>query len=272
MPEHLTPSAQHIIEQYLRLPFPHPSPDLSELRRAGGRNISCPYFNNRRARVRGALRVTIGKGTPKDIVEEAMIFALKEKVDLKHLTDTELKQFLVDHHLGADCSGLVYHILDAELREKKNKSLASALHFPHATTVIRKILTRLRPAENTSVATLAHEHNSFSVPFQTIQSGDLIILQGFGPTHDRDHVLFVHTVEPGANSQELGMIGYTHALAWVSDGIHTHGVRQGVIEILDLKKSLTDQYWTEQEKTGQDNETWRHAAEAQTLTIRRLKF
>ena len=39
------------------------------------------------------------------------------KIDLKKIGDENLKKFLVDHKLGIECSGLVYHILNALLHE-----------------------------------------------------------------------------------------------------------------------------------------------------------
>ena len=38
------------------------------------------YFNNSRHKVRGGFRATVGKGLPEEIVEEAIIESLKQKL------------------------------------------------------------------------------------------------------------------------------------------------------------------------------------------------
>lgn len=252
-----------VIENYLHLPFPD-------------HDIACPYFVNRRMQVRGALRAMIGKGSPIEITEEATIVALKEKVNLKNLGNETLKKFLVDHHIGVDCSALVYYVLEAESRARNKGSLAKHIKFTYAKSWLRKFITTFRPVENFDVATLAHDSNSHEVNLSEIQPGDLVVMQNTGLNKDRDHVLLVHRVE--ANNQPLpyegrareGSIHYTHALQWSTDGKYNHGVRQGSIEITDISKPLIDQRWIEQAKTGFDNETWKRAHDAEKLLIKRL--
>ena len=271
----LSPSTQAVIENYLHLPFPE-------------RDISCPEFVNRRQRVRGSLRALVGKGSPDDIVEETAIIALKEKIDLKSLDNEKLKQFLVDHHIGLDCSALVYYDLDAESQEKKIGPLKKQLKFPYAKTWLRKLITLLRPVENADVQTFAHEKNSVEVRLNDVQAGDMIIMLGTGPTHDRDHVLLIHEVRPplappskgGDNNlaspyEGEGRVGstihYTHSLRWSTDGKYNHGVRQGQITIVDPNKSLVEQAWLENGQTKEANETWQRAKSAESLSIRRLR-
>lgn len=241
----LPQESQNVLNQYLHLPF-------------DGRNIQCPYFVNSRQKVRGALRVLVGKGSPEDIVEEATILALKEKVDLAALSDTELKKFLVDHYLGIDCSGLVYYAL----------GMGRRLAFPN-TKGLRKLIAKLRPAENMDVATLAHEANSSPVSLADVAPGDLIVLLGAGPLQDRDHVLLIHEVE----KKEGGVmtIRYTHAFAWSTDGKYGHGVKQGDIVVTDTSRPLVESAWTEAGKTGDENETLRHIKSARTVEIRRMR-
>ena len=265
----LSQPALAVIQSYLHLPIP-------------GHDISCPYYNNRRQHVRGALRVMVGKGSVKDIVGETKILLLKEKLDLNKLSDEQLKQFLVDRHVGTDCSALAYYVLDAELRAQKKSGLRTHVRWQNGNPW-RRLMRKLRPVENTNVDTLADDRNSIRVELKDIQSGDLIIMQGFGPNHDRDHVLVVHQTEPLLRKEgytppkaEGGVVDsmvvhYTHALQWLSDGKYNHGVRQGKIEIVDTHKSLLDQLWTEQNVTGESNETWRHAKDAGRLEIRRLR-
>ena len=67
----LSSQTQKVIHDYLHLPI-------------GGVFVNCPYYNNRRTGMWAGLRVLIGKGSVDDIVEEAMLIALREKIDLKN--------------------------------------------------------------------------------------------------------------------------------------------------------------------------------------------
>ncbi|HYE59907.1 MAG TPA: hypothetical protein VEA18_01860 [Candidatus Kapabacteria bacterium] len=255
MTQSLSPTTLALVANYLHLPFP-------------GRNISCPYFNNRRAKVRGALRVLIGKGSVRDITEEAMVLSLKEKIALDTLTDEQLKQFLVDHHIGIDCSALVYYALEEETRARGKGTLSSHVYFP-ATNIFRKFLTRWRPVENTSVSVLSHDKNSTIIPLSSVQPGDMIILLNTGRDHTMNHVLLIHEVEYREDGQPQ-VIHYTHSLQWRADGKYNHGVRQGTITITDANQPLLQAMWEEHGRKGNENETFEHALLAETLTLRRL--
>ncbi len=246
----LSPQALQVIHDYLHLAF-----------RNG--DVSCPYYNNRRQRVHGALRVMVGKGCPKEIVDEAYFIALKERLDLATLDTATLKKFLIDNNLGIDCSALVYYVLEAEVLARKRKKLSHELHFPYTFNPLRKLLLSLRPIENTNVKILAHEKNSVVIQPQEIQPGDMIVMIKTGVAHDRDHVLVIHEIHGSE-------IHYTHALAWPSDGKYGHGVRQGKIT-LSSSASLLDAVWEEQSKKQDENDTFRHAKNAQILEIRRLR-
>lgn len=137
----LSQRAQSVVYNYLHLPI--------------GARCVCPYFNNRRSKIRGGLRVLVGKGSPENIVEEIEIISLKEKKDVQKFTHETLKEFLVDQGIGIDCSGFAYHVLDAELKAQGKKKLSSQIVFPH--TFLKKLYTILRPAENTNVTTFALE-------------------------------------------------------------------------------------------------------------------
>jgi hypothetical protein len=231
----LSPQAEAVINDYLQLPFPK------------DRSIACPYYNNRRGKIRGALRVLVGKGGPEEIVEEALIISLRDKIDLDSLDDATLKKFLVNHHLGVDCSGLAFHILNAEVHARGKGKLKNYLTFPKQTGLLRRLILKLRPAENTSVKVLAAPENSVAVAWPEAQPGDLIIMLGTNPKHDYDHVLVVEQVEPHK-------ITYVHALQWSSDGLYDHGARRGIIEITDPNLPLTKQRWIEKRKQDEANE------------------
>jgi len=228
------------------------------------KTVTCPYFNNRHNQIRGALAVLIGKGSPKDIEEEVQIISLKERMDLNNLPAEKIKEFLVENNLGVDCSGFVYHILDALTQDAKHKKLKQIIHFPLAKSVVRKMIAKLRPAENCGVTTLAHESNSKKIELKDVQTNDLIIFLGSGPTQDYNHVMFVESVDEKK-------INYIHAFKWPSDGKYSHGVRRGIIGIVDLNKNILEQIWREQGKTNEDNWTWVQAKSAKEIFVGRLK-
>ncbi len=282
----LSQPALEVIQNYLALPFP-------------GKNVSCPYFNNRRAKVRAGLRALVGKGSAEDIVEEAVILSLREKINLEKLNNEELKKFLVDNNLGIDCSALSYHILDAEAKAQGLGSLHKILKRPWFKNPFRKLLVKLRPVENTGVGTLNHEVNSVEVNLKDIRPGDMIIIMGAGPKQDYNHVLLVTNVilrseatkelskptsdelqktnipqstfsskdssSPSTSSGSLGMtITYIHSFQYPNDGLYNHGVRQEKIEITDINKSLLEQNWSEPQMKD-------YARGAKEFKIKRLK-
>lgn len=226
----------------------------------GGKKIRTPYFNNKRNRIRAALRVNIGKGAPKDIEDEVTILAAREKEDLSHATVEQIVSFLVDHNLGVDCSGFVFHVLNAQHHGRLGKMLS----FPKGKNPFRKAISRFRPVENTSVKVLADEKNTESLDMQDMQAGDVIIMLATGSNHDLDHVLLVTEVSEDK-------IRYTHSLRWNADGQYNHGIKDGVIELIKPQGTLLDQHWIEAGEDGEKNETLWRAQTAEVLEIRRLK-
>ncbi|PIR03203.1 MAG: hypothetical protein COV60_01575 [Candidatus Magasanikbacteria bacterium CG11_big_fil_rev_8_21_14_0_20_43_7] len=205
----------------------------------GDQHVCTPYFNNKRQKVRGALRVLVGKGTPSEIIEEAFLFSHREHIDLRQLSAEGLKTYLVDHNLGIDCSGLMYHVLDAEIRERTHKPLKSFLTFPNK-SLFRKILATLRPAENTNVKTFADEKNSNDITLSEIQPGDIITFIGSKKVGNPDHILLIESVDDT-------ILSYVHAYTFPSDGTYGHGVKRGNIEITDAKMQIKDQRWDDAE-------------------------
>jgi hypothetical protein len=258
MTKTLSKPAQEIINNYLHLPF-------------GNKNVSCPYFNNKKSGARAALRVMIGKGSVEDIVQEIMLIGFREKLELEKMTNEQLKKVLVDHNIGIDCSGIAYYILEAEVQSIKKHKFKNKLKYPYIKNPLRKLLTKLRPVESTNVKTLFHDKNSKEVSLRNIQPGDMIIMIKSGQKQDRDHILIVHKVEYDKDENPTA-IYYTHSLNWSTDGIYNHGVRQGVITITDINKNIEKQSWEENRITGEKNETQMRAETAKTLQIKRLNI
>ncbi|MEK7644332.1 MAG: hypothetical protein AAB390_03465 [Patescibacteria group bacterium] len=252
----LSPQALGVINDYAHLPF-------------AGRDISVPYFNNQRVGVRVGLRALIGKGSAEDIVEEAKIISLRDKINLDRLTGEQLKKFLVDNNLGLDCSALAYYVLNAELLSQNKKPLKNLIKFPYAKNPIRKLLMKLRPVENVAVNTLAHENNSRVIELKDIRPGDMIVMLGAGLQHHLNHILLIHRIDYNEQNEPT-KIYYTHSFKWPSDGKYGTGIKQGTIEITAVGMNLSEQEWKESGRTGNDNETFRHAKLSNTLCIRRL--
>ncbi|MFH0857599.1 MAG: hypothetical protein V1848_02520 [Candidatus Magasanikbacteria bacterium] len=252
----LTQSAQKMIDHYKNLHI-------------GNSILRTPYFINKGNKVRGGLRVAIGKGSPEDIEDEAKIISMKNKIDVNTLTQEQTLDFLIDQNLGIDCSGFVYHVLNEEMKEKKNTSLHTCLTYK-TKNPLRKLLTKLRPAENTSVQVLADEKNTEEIQIKNVQPGDMIILMGTGEQHELNHILLVTDVEK--ENETIKTIHYTHSLKWKQDKKNQHGVRDGKIHITDINKPITEQQWNEQEKIGEENETLWRAKTAQKIKIGRIQI
>lgn len=250
-PTHMKPSilpkaAQDIIAHYQALKF-------------GKHAVVCPYYNNKRTQVRAALRVLVGKGTPTDIEEEATLIALREKIDISTLTNEELTAFLVDHHLGADCSGFAFHVLNAATHGKLKKTIT-----PFTKNPLRKLLAKLRTVENVNVKVLADDRNSKAIDLADVQAGDIISMIGTGKNNDLDHVLVIAEVSNN-------ILHYVHSLQWKADGKYNHGIKTGSITIKDETKDLLKQTWEEAgETTKTKNETLWRASTAKRLELRRI--
>jgi hypothetical protein len=202
-----------------------------------------PYYNNRSKEIRGTLRAYVGKGTPKDIHEEIEHILIKAHINKDDLTDQVLIDILTKNNLGIDCSGFVYHILDAESINRGYSNLSKHIRFVYSTNIIRKIKCILKPAQNFDVKTLAHDANSTVVDINKIMPGDVITMLNDGEERERNHVLLVHQIE---NQNGITYkIHYSHAIAYNEDGVYGTGVRQGTIEIIDPKKPIYENRWTE---------------------------
>ena len=253
----LSENAQRLIEDYKTLPF-------------RGKRVRCPYYNNRASKIRGALRVHVGKGSIDDIIQEAALAGLKEGVDIHDLDDQTITEFLVNRNIGIDCSAFAFYVLDAELYARGGGALKRSLFFPHAKSPFRKTLVKLRPVENCAVRTLAHDLNSTVIDLVSVSPADMIIMLDTKKDASRNHILIVHKIDHDTDGKPK-TVHYHHSLRWDSDGKYNHGVRSGAIKIIDIKKPLVEQQWIEKGKSNESNETYTRAFNASTLEIRRLK-
>ncbi len=269
----LSPSAEQCINDYLNLPF------------NGMAGVRCPYFNNAKYGKRAELRALIGKGSPQEIVDEAKIISLQYHTGLfdkngqcclhnehtgQKTTAEDIRKFLIDRHLGIECSGFVTHVLSCHFRDTKKVILTKKLKICARQKLLRRLICRLRPVENIGVTTYADDANTSiiqsekTVPnFGLVQAGDVLVLLGAGIRHTYNHIILITEASPD-------ILHYAHARAWKSEGIYGHGVARGTITITEPNKNILAQRWEECGKTNSENETYIEAREAKTWEIRRL--
>lgn len=248
--EKIEGKARVVIDAYLALPF--------------GAKPNCPYFNNRRRKIRGSLRVVKGKGTPEEIAEECEIDAKLARIKIVDLSADKLKEFLIENDLGIDCSGFAYHVLNAFCQERTNKNLQSFVK-PLRHGFFGGIIGRLRPAENIGVT--AFLQSSKTIKIGGILPGDVIIFQGTGKEKIYNHILVITAVH---KTDDDTLISYAHSYDWPSDGKLEHGVREG--QIIVHGEDLLGGTWKEKNQTGIENYTFESAKNAQEVRVRRLAF
>ena len=247
----LSPEAQKVIEKYLWLPL--------------GSGCQTPYFNNKRKKIRGGLRALVGKGLPEEIAEEAEMFSIRERIGIKKMASADLKKFLIERNLGIDCSGLAYHILEAESLAKVGKSLRKTVTPWNGFK--RRVIHFFRPSENSGVSTFSHSKNSIAVSEKEIKAGDFISLIGTGVEKKYNHMMVIESVETDGDAKK---INYIHSYMWPEDGLYNHGVRRGSIAI-KADAPIISGHWSEKEKTGKNNYTFLSAQKAKDISIRRLR-
>ncbi len=269
----LSNRALNVIDQYLHF-------------KVGNAVCSVPYFNNKTVKARATLRVSSGKGSPKDIFDEVQTLFVKAHVAVGSISDESLKKILTDNNIGIDCSAYAYYILNAESEELGKGSIDKHISFINCHGLVGKIRCSLRPIENCDVSTLTNDKNSRAISIKEIVPGDIITMVGKSSAddtndsikspqglifteYDRDHILVIHQVE--YQNFIPYKIHYSHAVAYPEDGVYGSGIKQGVIEITDINKSITEQAWIENEKQGDANRIFTRAKKSKT-EVRRLKW
>ena len=233
--------------------------------------ISCPipYYNNRHTGMKVGMKAEKGKGSPKDIYEEIKNLIILEKIDTESMSGNDLKKLLIEHNIGIDCSAFAYYILNVESENKNKGSLDKHLSYPFSKNFWRNIKAKMRPIENTDVKTLSHEKNSREIEMKNIEPGDMITMINKQNTEERNHIIIPYEID----YQDFipKKIYYTHSIAWPTDGEYGHGIRDGIIEVIDINKSIVEQKWLENGKTENENYTYTRARECDTK-IRRLNW
>mgnify|MGYP000022013899 CR=1 FL=1 len=210
----------------------------------GTAHCSVPYVNNKTVGARGALAVHVGKGSPLELTHEIRDMLFKHKISADTLTNETLKKMLVEHNLGIDCSGFVYHLLNTEMIATGRTPLKKHISFIQARGLFGKMNAVLHPAKATGVLTLVDNVNSHIVALADVAPGDFITLVDNSGEGERDHILLIHEVI--SENSKTKMIHYSHSVAYPEDGLYGTGVRQGRIDTLDSSGSILSAQWSEQ--------------------------
>ncbi len=226
----LSPQAIGIIDNYINF-------------RISNAKCSIPYFNNKTKGSRLSLAVKIGKGKPSEIQEEVNSIIIKNRVDKSSLSNNDLQKILTENNLGIDCSGLAYHILDAEIFTTTKRHLNEKLHF--SGNLINKIRSKIRPTENTNVSVFSSNENSKIIKLSEVTPGDFISIMDNDQTIIRDHILVIYQVDFENSIPKT--IYYIHSIAYPQEKPSQTGVRQNKIDIHDINTPITQAKWSEQE-------------------------
>jgi hypothetical protein len=173
-----------------------------------------------------------GKGNWQEINYATICAAEKYQIDINSLSPKKLYNFQQKHHIGIDCSGLAYHLLDFI-----DKTIGN-------TGILFKVIAETKDhgkygVRSVSANFLTNSQNSYPISdFSQVQIGDLI------RHHQGKHILLI-------TSQENNRLKYVHS----SLGTLITGVHLGEIKIINPQKPLSFQEWTDITK---DNQKYQH--------------
>lgn len=206
-----------------------------------GKRVPIPYIRSRRP---WQFWRTSGKGTPEAIRLELERIARRQAFDLEQSSPEEIRKFMQKNKIGIECSGLVYHLLDAFVRVEVGQPLRKFVkRFPGVLGEIEKWVLSPQRYRRINARTLTSGLNSVATRgIGEIRVGDMIRMSIDDPG---DHVLLVVGVEREEGS--IKQITYVH-----SSGKHTRkrGPHLGTIKVVDPELGLEKQEWEEELEDG----------------------
>lgn len=206
----------------------------------GGKHVVAPYFMNTPGRK--ARRVRVGKGTAEALERETLRLAKKYNFDVSAASAEEIREFMIRHKLGIDCSGLVTWASHAFVQHHHRRPLWRTMEF-HGGPVRAAIRKRFRPVENLSARLLTDERNAVTISdLRQVRPGDIIRSLG------GNHVLFI--TEVGYDENDLPMY-FTYVNSTEHSGTK-YGVRYGRIAITNPAASILQQEWID----GENGVNW----------------
>ena len=189
-----------------------------------GKKVRIPYWRNRLfpRRIQGPFG---GKGTPQEIKKATLQKAREAGVNLREMSEEEIRKFMKQKRIGLDCSGFAFQIL--------------AFLFPGFWQGLKMAPGRSKnPIRRFNAQALTSEENTSPVKkVKDIKMGDLIPLSFLGKK--TDHVLVV----VGKTDKE---IIYAHS----SQKTPITGPHLGKIIVTDSNAGLEKQKWLEKTRKG----------------------
>lgn len=188
---------------------------------------------------------TSGKGSPEMIRKALIAEARFHDLDLEKADIFAIYDFMRLHRIGIDCSGLVYHVLDAFIQAKLSLPLSKILvRYPGLLGKLERTILAYKRFRRISAKTLTSPLNTTEVyAVKDIQIGDLIRI-----SRERDHVLIVTRITHDENDT-ITQVEYAH-----SSSVNTQmrGPHYGYITIKDAQKGLDAQEWLENTKRNEN--------------------
>ncbi len=181
--------------------------------------LNLPYFINTPQNPHQKLAAQVGKGTWQQIKKYSQKIAKTKNLNLSKLSPKALYNFQKKHQIGIDCSGLTFHLLNYLYQLKNQKSITKKLTGTKGKTGARRLSAHL----------LTSSPNSSPINnYHQIQIGDLI------RTDSGRHVLFIINIKNN-------LVHYIHN----SQKTQSRGVHTGTITIINPKKTLDQQIWSD---------------------------
>lgn len=190
--------------------------------------INCPYWINRMKNGKVILRgFANGKGSAGEIRKELDMRLNRLSDDLKFKLTTEtVRKFAKKERIGIDCSGFVYRVLDELLRLDYGDTKYNNLE-----KVLRGGINKTNVKRLTSL-----EYSKEIIDIKDLKLGDIIRLWG------GKHALIIIR-----NDQKELVYAHSSSLSTKIQGVHT-----SKIQIIDVTRSLKDQQWQEEARTGEN--------------------
>ncbi len=189
---------------------------LDKLKQEIKHYLGIPYFTNKTSIPNAPL---VGKANYKQINIVTQLAAKSEGLNSSNLSPQDTYRLQKRHHIGIDCSGLVYHLLDFYYKQLTGKSIQNLVVGTDGKTGPRRVNAYM----------FSHPQNSHIIKnYSDIKTGDLIV------TNHKTHILLV--VEVNKNQ-----ISYVHS----SQKTKIRGVHCGTLTITKPNSDLSHQEFSE---------------------------
>jgi hypothetical protein len=179
----------------------------------------------------------MGKGTPSEIELETKVWAQLKKINVNLLSDAEIRELMQSVGIGIDCSGLVVHILDNFLKQKKVNIYKKIKYSRNS--IRAKIARSLRPVENLGANDLTSITNTQPLHFNEVFPGDLI--RGVGKQRNAYHVAMVIETKRDNNNDLIELTYINSHRGYLKE----NGMRIGKMIVENKKEDFLAQNWTD---------------------------